>query len=143
MATLDEVIIADKGSAFDSGIALLLQQECPVNEVVSIAPSWEAEVRSGSAYVVARTKGVGGNTQASREDQQASETFNYAYEAAQRGLDFLSVAGKADLSIRDAHSSAGFAARGNMYPPGSWLRLGGYPREAASSWPDCGDLAEG
>jgi hypothetical protein len=88
LATLDGVIIADKGSAFDSGIALLLQQECPVNEVVSIDPMWEVEVRSGSAYVVARTKGVGGNSQASREDQKASETFNYAYESAQKGLVF-------------------------------------------------------
>jgi hypothetical protein len=40
------MLIADKGAAFDSGIALLLQQECQVNEVVNFDSNWEVEVRS-------------------------------------------------------------------------------------------------
>ncbi len=95
MATLAGVTIADKSSKFDSGVALLLQQELQIDEVVSVGSDWEVEVRSGSPYVVAR--GVGKSTGTS-----TAEIFASAYEATQRGLDLLSVAGKADLSIRDA-----------------------------------------
>lgn len=102
MATLEGVIIADNESAFDSGIALLLQQECQVNEVVSLDPNWEVEVRSGSAYVVARIKGTGAHSQVRSGNQKVSDAFPVAYETAQKGLDFLSVTGKADMSIRDA-----------------------------------------
>jgi hypothetical protein len=102
VATLDGVLIADNRSAFASGIALLLQQECQVNEVVSLDPNWEVEVRAGSAYVVARTKSPSMNCQARGGDRKVSEIFLDAYEVAQKGLDFLSVTGKEDLSIRDA-----------------------------------------
>jgi hypothetical protein len=102
VATLEGALIADRSSVFDSGIAVLLQQECQVNVVVSLDPNWEVEVRSGSAYVVARTTSVGASSQASSDDRKVSEIFLIAYEAAQKGLDFLSVTGKANLSIRDA-----------------------------------------
>jgi hypothetical protein len=102
VATLDGVLIADNASTFDSGIALLLRQECQINEVVSLDPAWEVEVRSGSAYVVARTKSASAPTQVSNGDENVSAIFLFAYETAQKGLDFLSVTGKADLSIRDA-----------------------------------------
>jgi hypothetical protein len=95
MATLAGVTIADRSSKFDSGVALLLQQELQVDEVVSVGSDWEVEVRSGSPYVVARGLGKSAGT-------NTAETFTSAYEATQKGLDLLSVTGKADLSIRDA-----------------------------------------
>ncbi len=74
---------------------MLLQQEHQIDEVISVDSDWEVETRSGSPYVVARGlgKSYGSN---------AAETFASAYEAAQKGLDLLSLTGKANLSIRDA-----------------------------------------
>lgn len=95
MATLAGVTIADNSSTFDSGVALLLQQEIQIDEVVPVGSDWEVEVRSGSPYVVARGGGKSTGT-------SSVEIFANAYEATQSGLDLLSVTGKADLSIRDA-----------------------------------------
>ncbi len=92
MATLGEIPIADGSSVFDSGAAFLCAQKCPVNEIVYLNSGAEVEVRSANAYVVARVRGsVGPN-----------DAFNRAHEAAQEGLDQLSIGGKADLSIKNA-----------------------------------------
>ena len=70
MATLAGVTIADKSSKFDSGVALLLQQELQIDEVVSVDSDWEVEARSGSPYIVARglQKSAGTSTDSSVHD---------------------------------------------------------------------------
>ena len=92
VATLGGVRIADKASRFDSGAALQLQQECEIDHVVRINSDWVVEVRSESPYVVARGKGA----------TSALTAFTSAYEAAQKGLDILSIYGLIDLSVRSA-----------------------------------------
>lgn len=100
MATLAGVPVADKASTFDSGIALLLQQECRCNEIIPLDTAWEVEVRSGSPYIVAR--GNATTTSDSGCVSTAAAAVAVAYEAAQKGLDLLCIMGKADMSIRDA-----------------------------------------
>jgi|688.fasta_scaffold127942_2 hypothetical protein len=91
MATLAEILIADKNSELDSGAAFLLSQKCNVTELISLDPDWEVEVKVGSPYVVARFK----------EAIDANDAFNKGYILAQQGLDILSVMGKDNLSIRN------------------------------------------
>lgn len=92
MGTLSGVLIADKTSPFDAGAAFLLSQKCVVSELVTLSSGWEIEVSQGSPYVVTRIKGT----------SDAASTFNEAHEAAQQGLDILSIEGKSDLAIRNA-----------------------------------------
>ena len=93
MVRLAGIPVANKTSIFGSGVALLLEQERQIDEVLSVDADWEAEVQSDGPYIVARGRSAGTN---------AAETFAAGYEAAQKGLDLLSLTGKADLSIRDA-----------------------------------------
>lgn len=92
MAQLAGVGIADRDSALDSGIALLLTQKSSIDDVVQPDSKWEVEVRSDNPYVIARGTGP----------TDSSTAFALAYEAVQKGLDLLSVTGKANLSIRNA-----------------------------------------
>lgn len=100
MATLAGMLVADRTSEFDAGVALLLQDTPDVNAVVSIGEGWEVEIVSSSPYVVARGKDA-----TVKDDQgnvKVDGTFALAYEAAQKGLDLFSIMGKADLAVRDA-----------------------------------------
>lgn len=92
MASLGSVSIADKKSEFGGGGAFLLGQASEVSEVVQLHDKIEVEVRSGNPYVVARGLDI----------QTSSLAFDLSHEAAQNGLDILSITGKADLSIRNA-----------------------------------------
>ena len=92
MARLAGVVIADRNSIFDSGAAFFLSKLCTQSEVVQPDSNWEVEVRSGSPYIVARGKSGG-------ELKNVSEQ---AYEAAQKGLDLLSINGITNLSICNA-----------------------------------------
>jgi hypothetical protein len=91
MAKLAGIVTADKNSPFDSGAAFLLSQKCKVDDIVRLNSGWEVEVHQGSPYVVARITGA----------INANEAFSFSHNAVQEGLDFLSITGKADLSVRD------------------------------------------
>ena len=92
MATLAGILVADKYSVLDSGAAFLLAQKCDVSEVVYPDSDSEVEVQEGCPYVIARIRGV----------SSANDAFNNGHEVAQKGLDLLSITGKADLSIKNA-----------------------------------------
>lgn len=92
MATLAGIQVADKYSAFDSGAAFLLAQNCNIDEIVRPNPDWEVEFRSNSKYIVAR--GIGASNSA--------DAFNSAHEIVQQAFDLLSITGKADFSIHNA-----------------------------------------
>src|SRR5215212_5616098 len=100
MATLAGVLVADRTSEFDAGVALLLQDTPDVNAVVPIGEGWEVEIVSSSPYVVARGKDA--TVKDDQDNVKVDGTFALAYEAAQKGLDLFSIMGKADLAVRDA-----------------------------------------
>lgn len=91
MATLGEIVIADKNSHLGSGVAFLLNQKCELSEVIRFDPDHEVEVRKGSPYIVAHTQGM----------SHINDVFSNGYELAQKGLDLISIMGKSNLSIRN------------------------------------------
>ncbi len=92
MATLAGILVADKYSVLDSGAVFLLAQKCNVSEVVYLDSGSEVEIQKDCPYVAARIKGA----------SDANDAFHEGHEVAQKGLDLLSVTGKADLSIKNA-----------------------------------------
>jgi hypothetical protein len=92
MAKIGDIESASSTSPYDSGAAILLRQPSQVSAMVSIAADTVVEISSSNPFVVVRTKGCGG----------AEEAFVSGHEIAQKGLDFLSIRGKADLATREA-----------------------------------------
>lgn len=92
MATLANIQIADRDSAFDSGAAFMLVKKSDIDEIVTVAAGQEVEVSKNSPYVVARINGA----------TDASEAFNKSHEVVQQGLDLLSIQGKVHLTTRNA-----------------------------------------
>jgi len=110
LATLGTVQIADKESRFDSGAAFLLSDKSHISAVISVPSGREVEVRKGNPYIVARIKGA----------SKDKEAFSSAYNAAQIGLDILSIEGKARLLTRDVFNDSLLWWRG---PSGQVLRI--------------------
>lgn len=92
MASLGSIQFACEDTEFKAGAAFLLGQPCKIKEQVSFEAFSEIEVDVGNPYVVAHIK----------DASSSSEAFSISHEAAQKGLDLLSIEGKANLSIRNA-----------------------------------------
>jgi hypothetical protein len=91
MGTLSGVKIADNTSKFVSGGAFPLAQTPENSEIVSL-DDWEVKISSGSPYVIAQ----------SQESNDSEAIFDASYEAAQKGLDILSIEGTGDYNCHDA-----------------------------------------
>jgi hypothetical protein len=89
-AALDRMPLLDE--ACDTGGAFVLDEEAPEDTTADAGDGWAVEVRSGSRVVVAR--GSGGDS--------AEQAHALGIDAAQRGLDLLSIRNLGDHRIRRA-----------------------------------------
>lgn len=94
MSTLDGMELFSARTP-TSGGAFLLTSPAKVSRAVDCPGGWAAEVKAGGKYVVARNPSTLAGYAASRDA---------AFNAAQQGLDLLSIARAADLGIRDSES---------------------------------------
>lgn len=95
MSTLDGIPLFDTSGLPTSGAAFLLNGPSKVSDTVTCPGGWEAQVKTGGKYVIARNATAIGNYEASRDA---------AFRAAQQGLDLLSIARTADMGIRGAEA---------------------------------------
>lgn len=91
MARISQIHLRCAENSLFAGAAFLLSQLPTVSETVVLADGAEVQIEQGNAYAVARIA----NT-------PEADVFTRAYQALQNGLDFISVKGKAELSVRDA-----------------------------------------
>ncbi|WP_411728288.1 hypothetical protein [Methyloglobulus sp.] len=91
MAKIGNIKLIDKPEKLDSGAAFLLRMPSPISSTVPLDENSFVEVEKGNHYVVVRTIGL----------NEYKQAFRYGLELAQKGLDILSIIGKADLSTRD------------------------------------------
>jgi hypothetical protein len=94
MAQVNGVAIADRGSAHPSGALFLLAHPAKASIIIQPETGTEVELRSGSAFLVARCGDSG----------SAEHAFDKAHETAQRALDIISAAGQRPMQIVDAHT---------------------------------------
>lgn len=94
MASVNGVAIANRGAAHSSGALFLLTQPAKASIVIQPEMGTAVELRSGSAFVVARCG----------DSASTEEVFEKAHELAQRGLDIISAAGQRPMQIVDAHA---------------------------------------
>lgn len=90
MATLDGVIIARPATGPTSAGAFLLDRTPKHHATVDAGDDWTVELRPASKYVLARSSRAAGDYDAAQ---------GLAFDAAQRGLDLLSVKGGNDLTV--------------------------------------------
>src|SRR6056297_1334481 len=95
MSSLDGMPLFEPNGVPTSGGAFLLHNKSSVSEVVDCPNNWKAQVQAGCKYVIARNSDSVGDFEHSRIE---------AFNAAQQGLDLLSIVRKADLGIRDAEN---------------------------------------
>lgn len=91
MATLGEIEVAGTPSGSVSGGAFPLAQTPELSETVSV-DEWNVEIESGNPYVAARNQ----------ESCGSGTIFDDSYEAAQKGLDILSIDGIGDYNCHNA-----------------------------------------
>ncbi|WP_433959579.1 hypothetical protein [Cytobacillus horneckiae] len=91
MAKLSNSLIIEP-KKYSSGIAFSLLRRHELNEVLDLGNNWELILDSKSSYLILRGNYIVNNL---------DEFFNICYETVQRGLDILSINGKADISIAD------------------------------------------
>ncbi len=89
MAKLGGISLADSEGNLASGAAFLLGGPSKVSETVDICGIGEISVLAGSPYLVAR-----------QPSEAPDQVYSRGFELAQKGLDVLSVTGKADLALR-------------------------------------------
>ena len=90
MANLGGISLADAEGKLTSGAAFLLGGPSRVSETLDVCGTGEITVLAGNPYLIARHTG-----------KQLDQLLSQGFELAQKGLDLLSVAGKADLTLRD------------------------------------------
>jgi hypothetical protein len=95
MSTLDGIQLFDTAGLPSSGAAFLLNSASKVSGALSCPGGWEAQVKTGGRYIIARNSTVVGDYEQSRDA---------AFLAAQQGLDLFSIARTADMGIRNAET---------------------------------------
>lgn len=95
MSTLDGISLFDTAGLPGSGAAFLLNSASKVSGALSCPGGWEAQVKTGGRYIIARNPSAVGDYEQSRDA---------AFLAAQQGLDLFAIARTADMGIRNAET---------------------------------------
>lgn len=91
MGKLGNIEVADSTGSYNSGAALLLDEEPSKNETVRVDQDWEVELEEENRYVVARTP----------QNLDADSVLSPAHGAVQKALDLLSFQNEGDFTCRD------------------------------------------
>ena len=96
----------DTQEIFQSGIAFSLKEDSKVNELFLYNTVWEAEVKQGHKYIIAR----------SRDTFTVDQILAIGFEACQHFLDLLSVERNADIKMTVGSCEVKQDKYGNIIP---------------------------
>lgn len=91
MGTLGNIELTERSAGYESGAALLLNEDAPEDTVVQVDSDWEVELEEDKPYAVAR--GI--------PSLKPDTVLSPAQEAIQKALDLLCIESRADLYCRD------------------------------------------